>query len=78
VSERDRDLDAPIVDVSTSMICRWVYEAAGELREWTHGARGILDHTMIRVEDTDATIGWPASKLEYVPLRRTGFYSFSL
>ena len=36
-----------------------------ELVERDHGAPWSLDHTMIRVEDADATLGWFTRKLEY-------------
>ena len=49
-----------------------------ELVERDHGARWSLDHTMLRVEDADETIGWLARKLEYDLVRRAEFDSFSL
>jgi lactoylglutathione lyase len=36
-----------------------------EVVERDHGARWSLDHTMIRVEDADAALGWWTRKLEY-------------
>jgi site-specific recombinase XerC len=39
VSERDRGLADPIVDVSTSTVRRWVREAARHLRDDGHGGR---------------------------------------
>jgi len=36
-----------------------------EIVERDHGARWSLDHTMIRVEDADETLGWFTRKLEY-------------
>jgi lactoylglutathione lyase len=35
-----------------------------------HGARWSIDHTMMRVEDADASIGWFVRKLEYEHTRR--------
>jgi lactoylglutathione lyase len=37
-----------------------------EVVERDYGARWSLDHTMIRVEDVDAALGWFTRKLEYV------------
>jgi lactoylglutathione lyase len=39
-------------------------------RDPEEGARWSIDHTMIRVEDADAAIGWYARKLGYVPAGR--------
>ena len=36
-----------------------------ELVERDHGERWSLDHTMIRVEDADETLGWYTRKFEY-------------
>ncbi|WP_137283322.1 VOC family protein [Halorussus salinisoli] len=36
-----------------------------EIVERDYGARWSLDHTMIRVEDADAALGWYTRKLEY-------------
>jgi lactoylglutathione lyase len=36
-----------------------------EIVERDHGARWSIDHTMIRVEDADAALGWYARKLGY-------------
>jgi lactoylglutathione lyase len=36
-----------------------------EIVERDHGARWSIDHTMVRVEDADAAIGWYARKLNY-------------
>jgi len=36
-----------------------------EIVERDHGARWSLDHTMMRVEDADETLGWFTRKLEY-------------
>lgn len=41
-----------------------------EVVEREYGARWSLDHTMVRVEDADAAIGWYARKLGYVPAGR--------
>jgi len=49
-----------------------------ELVERDHGARWSLDHTMLRVEDADAAIGWYARKLGYDLVRRSEHDSFSL
>ncbi|WP_440989484.1 VOC family protein [Haloarchaeobius baliensis] len=49
-----------------------------ELVERDHGARYSLDHTMLRVEDADAAIGWFTRKLEYELFRREEFDDFAL
>ncbi|MFC4407627.1 VOC family protein [Haloarchaeobius iranensis] len=49
-----------------------------ELVERDHGARFSLDHTMLRVEDADAAIGWFTRKLEYELFRREEFDDFAL
>jgi lactoylglutathione lyase len=49
-----------------------------EIVERDHGATWSLDHTMIRVADPDAAIGWFAHKLEYDLFRRSEHDSFSL
>jgi lactoylglutathione lyase len=49
-----------------------------ELVERDHGARWSLDHTMLRVEDADAAIGWFTRKLEYDLFRRAEFEDFAL
>jgi lactoylglutathione lyase len=36
-----------------------------EIVERDHGARWSIDHTMIRVEDADESLGWWTRKLEY-------------
>lgn len=41
-----------------------------EIVQRDHGARWSLDHTMTRVEDADAAIGWWARKFEYEPAGR--------
>jgi lactoylglutathione lyase len=41
-----------------------------EIVERDYGARWSLDHTMIRVEDADESIGWWTRKLEYEHTRR--------
>ncbi len=41
-----------------------------EIVERDHGARWSLDHTMIRVEDADAALGWYTRKLGYEPAGR--------
>ena len=41
-----------------------------ELVERDYGARWSLDHTMIRVEDADAALGWFTRKLGYANHRR--------
>ncbi|MBP1987035.1 VOC family protein [Halolamina salifodinae] len=38
-----------------------------EIVERDHGARWSLDHTMIRVEEADAAIGWWTRKMGYQP-----------
>ena len=49
-----------------------------ELVERDHGARWSLDHTMIRVEDADAAVGWYVRKLDYELHRREEFDDFAL
>ena len=49
-----------------------------ELVERDYGSRWSLDHTMIRVEDADAAIGWYARKLGYDLVRRSEHDSFAL
>jgi lactoylglutathione lyase len=49
-----------------------------ELVERDHGARWSLDHTMVRVEDADAAIGWFTRTLEYECFRRSEHDSFAL
>jgi len=49
-----------------------------EIVERDHGAKYSLDHTMLRVEDADAAIGWYARKLEYDLFRRVEHDSFAL
>ncbi|MHB9286567.1 VOC family protein [Halobacteriales archaeon Cl-PHB] len=49
-----------------------------ELVERDHGARWSLDHTMIRVEDADAALGWYVRKLGYDLVRREEFEDFAL
>ncbi len=49
-----------------------------ELVERENGARWGLDHTMIRVEDGDAAIGWFARKLDYELVRRSELDTFAL
>jgi len=49
-----------------------------EIVERDHGARWSLDHTMVRVEDADAAIGWYARKLGYDMFRRSEHSSFAL
>lgn len=49
-----------------------------EIVQRDHGARYSLDHTMVRVADADAAIGWYARKLGYELLRRREASSFAL
>ena len=49
-----------------------------ELVERAHGARFSLDHTMIRVADADAAIGWYVRQLDYELVRRAEFEEFAL
>lgn len=49
-----------------------------ELVERDHGTKWSLDHTMLRVEDADAAIGWFTRKLEYDLFRRSEHDSFAL
>lgn len=49
-----------------------------ELVQRDHGARWSLDHTMLRVEDADAAIGWWVRKMEYDLYRRYEGDSFAL
>ena len=48
-----------------------------EIVERDHGERWSLDHTMIRVEDADESLGWFARKLEYEPAGRWEADSFT-
>ena len=48
-----------------------------EIVERDHGARWSLDHTMIRVEDADAALGWYTRKLGYAPAGRWEADSFA-
>ncbi|WP_018258719.1 VOC family protein [Halomicrobium katesii] len=48
-----------------------------EIVERDHGARYSLDHTMVRVEDADAAIGWYARKLGFEPAGRWEADSFA-
>ena len=48
-----------------------------ELVQRDHGAKWSLDHTMMRVEDADAALGWYARKLAYVPAGRWESDSFA-
>jgi len=41
-----------------------------EVVERDHGARWSIDHTMMRVGDADAALGWYTRKLAYAPTRR--------
>ncbi|MDG5776348.1 VOC family protein [Haloarculaceae archaeon H-GB2-1] len=49
-----------------------------ELVERDHGAKWSLDHTMLRVADPDAALGWYVRNLEYDLVRRAEFDDFSL
>ncbi len=49
-----------------------------ELVERDYGARFSLDHTMIRVENVEETIGWYSRKLEYDLVRRAELDDFAL
>ncbi|MFB6083878.1 MAG: VOC family protein [Halorientalis sp.] len=49
-----------------------------EIVERDHGAKWSLDHTMLRVEDADAAIGWFTRKLDYRLFRREEFDDFAL
>ena len=49
-----------------------------EIVERDHGARWSLDHTMVRVDDADAAVGWYARKLDYDMVRRSEHDSFAL
>jgi lactoylglutathione lyase len=49
-----------------------------EIVERDHGARWSLDHTMLRVADADAAIGWYIRKLEYELFRREELEEFAL
>ncbi|WP_246983449.1 VOC family protein [Halorientalis marina] len=49
-----------------------------EVVERDHGSKWSLDHTMLRVEDSDETIGWLTRKLEYGLFRREEFDDFAL
>ena len=49
-----------------------------EIVERDHGARWSLDHTMLRVEDAEAAVGWYARKLDYEMHRRVELDTFAL
>lgn len=49
-----------------------------EIVQRDHGVRWSLDHTMLRVEDADAAIGWWVQKMEYDLYRRYEGDSFAL
>jgi len=49
-----------------------------EIVQRDHGAEWSLDHTMMRVEDADAAIGWYTRKLDYELSRREEFEDFAL
>ena len=49
-----------------------------ELVERDHGARWSLDHTMLRVEDAEAAVGWYTRKLDYELHRRVELDDFAL
>lgn len=49
-----------------------------EIVQREQGARWGLDHTMVRVEDADAAIGWYARKLGYDLVRRSENDDFAL
>ena len=49
-----------------------------EIVERDHGAKWSLDHTMLRVADADAAIGWFTRKLDYEMFRRSEHSSFAL
>jgi len=49
-----------------------------EIVERDHGATWSFDHTMLRVEDPNAAIGWFTHKLEYDLFRRAEFDDFAL
>ncbi|WP_435318636.1 VOC family protein [Haloarchaeobius sp. TZWSO28] len=49
-----------------------------EIVERDHGAKWSLDHTMVRVEDADAAIGWWTRKLDYDLVRRSELDTFAL
>ena len=49
-----------------------------EIVERDHGARWSIDHTMIRVEDVDAALGWYVRKLDYDLVSRAELDTFAL
>ena len=49
-----------------------------ELVERDHGARFSLDHTMVRVENAEAAIGWYTRMLDYELTRRAELDTFAL
>ena len=49
-----------------------------EIVQRDHGAEWSLDHTMMRIEDADAAIGWYVRKLEYELVRREEMDDFAL
>lgn len=49
-----------------------------EIVQRDQGARWSIDHTMVRVEDVDAALGWYSRKLEYDLFRRSEMDDFAL
>ncbi|WP_267639813.1 VOC family protein [Haloarchaeobius amylolyticus] len=49
-----------------------------EIVERDYGARWSIDHTMVRVEDADAAIGWWSRKFDYDLVRRSELDTFAL
>lgn len=49
-----------------------------EVVQRDHGAKWSLDHTMIRTEYPDQSIGWYTRKFDYELVRRSEYDSFSL
>jgi len=49
-----------------------------ELVKRDYGAKWSLDHTMLRVADADAALGWYVRKLDYDLVRREEFDDFAL
>jgi lactoylglutathione lyase len=81
----DELLDAGVADYRDPDSCggsyAFVRDPDGheiEIVERDRGARWSLDHTMLRVEDADAAIGWFTRKLNYDLVRRKEFDSFAL
>jgi len=84
-SEYDELLDEGVEDYRDPESCggnyAFVTDPDGheiEIVQREHGAKWSLDHTMMRIEDADAAIGWYAHKLDYEMFRRSDNEDFAL